>query len=174
MNMFSVPQYQGIWLSFQNDRFELRARIETALRETLHDPSGKLVVDDRGPHWHGSVHLKGLSYSHTSHVALLCFSKTHELGVDAESLHREFSQEPSRLAERFFHENEAKHLKTRNEILTRWIQKEAYAKLTREGLKDTIRVDLSQWVDDLSLPTFKKIPKIPTGYEAWVAFREHC
>jgi phosphopantetheinyl transferase (holo-ACP synthase) len=174
VNSFSVPEYQGVWLSFQNDRFELRGRIETCLRELLGDAEGKLIVDDRGPHWQGSVHLKGLSYSHTSDVALLCFSKTHELGVDVESLHREFLQEPTKLAERFFHENEAKKLKTRNEILTRWIQKEAYAKLTREGLKETIRVDLSQWIDDLSQPAFKKIPKFPAGYEAWIAFREHC
>jgi hypothetical protein len=176
MNAFACPEYQGVWLAFQNDRMALRSAIEIYLKNELNDPSGHLEVDDRGPHWRGGrVALKGLSYSHTGDVALLCFSKTHEVGVDAESVHRQFTQDPAKLAERFFHPNESKALKTRHEILTRWIQKEAYAKLTREGLKETVGVDLSPeleaWTGDFISPLFKKIAKIPTGYEAWIALR---
>jgi hypothetical protein len=173
---FITPEYEGLWWSYADDRMALRARIERFLREHLNDDEGKLVVDDRGPHWQGKVVLKGLSYSHTQDVALICFSRTHELGVDVESLHREFQQEPRKLAARFFSPTEVDGLKTHNEILTRWIQKEAYAKLTREGLKETIRVDLSRWVTewagDVDQPNFKKLPKIPVGYEAWIALRQ--
>jgi len=174
---FETPEYSGAWFSFDGDRLKFRAGIEAFLRRELDDPEGVLHVDDRGPHWRGRVRLTGISYSHTDEIAVLGYSRTHELGVDVESLYREFSQEPERLAERFFSENEALTLRGRSELLVRWIQKEAYAKLTREGLKETIRMDLSSFLApdeefDLTRPTFKKISKIPLGYEAWIALRQ--
>jgi len=174
---FETPEYSGTWFSFDGDRMKLRACIEAFLRRELDDSEGVLQVDDRGPHWKGSVRLTGISYSHTDEIAVLAYSRTHELGVDVENLYREFSQEPSKLAERFFSENEARRLRGRAELLVRWIQKEAYAKLTREGLKETIRMDLSSLLApdedfDLTRPAFKKIAKIPVSYEAWIALRQ--
>ncbi len=165
---FVTPEYVGVWLPF-SERHELRALIELRLREELGDLNGKLIVDERGPHWESElVSLMGLSYSHTDDIAILCFSNTHEIGVDIESVDRKFSVEPAQIASRFFHPEEARALKSPSEVLVRWVQKEAYAKLTRDGLKSTLKTDFSEWVQ---LPMFKKIVKMPVGYEGWVALR---
>lgn len=158
---FKTPKYEGVWFSFDEDRQALRAAIQKFLQNRFPHLSAELKVDERGPHF-GS--LKGLSYSHTGQVALLCFSETIELGVDVEAQNRVFSTDYRKLAQRFFHPNEAKALLSRESFLTHWIRKEAYAKLSRDGLSTTVSLELSQTPAILT-----KIPVVPAGYEAWLA-----
>jgi phosphopantetheinyl transferase len=170
--IFSTPHYKGAWFSFTGDRMSLRSSIQTLLRTELSDPEGNLGVGDSGPEWKGTKAID-LSYSHSGRFALLVWTSTHRIGVDLEPMNRDYSHAPLELAKRFFHPNEFNSL-SRNqgspprlsqEFLDLWLKKEAYAKLTRHGLKDSIRIETS------TIPSvrFEIVPVIPIGYDARVA-----
>jgi phosphopantetheinyl transferase len=150
----------------------LRAKIQDFLRFKLDDPSGQLKVGDQGPEWHGGKEVQ-VSYSHSGSYALLVWTSTHRKGVDLEPLNREYSHPPLELATRFFHEAEVQKLKTSIQspfdlasmFLDLWMKKEAYAKLTRQGLKRSIHIE----VDSILDVSFQVVPVIPSGYDARVA-----
>ncbi len=129
---------------------ETRRNLESHVQSVMSDPLGKLEVRGDGPHWLGKSPLH-LSYSHSESRVLLVYSETTELGVDIEPKARKTQQDPMKIAERFFHENEIKALKSfaeNSELQTRhflelWTQKEAYGKLTRLGLKDSIHLEIA-------------------------------
>ncbi len=160
---FTTPHYSGAWFPFAGDRHELRNTIETHLREKFKDPEGHLEVNDRGPFWKGSVVLE-LSYSHTEGAAVLVYSQSHRLGVDLERSDRFIEKSPLAIAERYFHPDERPFL-SHEKFLTLWLKKEAYAKLTREGLKKTIHLN----IETVTEAEFSELPVIPTGYQAVIA-----
>jgi hypothetical protein len=170
--VFHTPTYAGVWFPYSGDRMVLRGKIQDFLRSKLDDPSGQLQVGEQGPEWHGGKEIQ-LSYSHSGSYALLVWTSTHRIGVDLETLKREYSHPPLELAKRFFHENEVQKLKTRihspselaSMFLDLWMKKEAFAKLTRHGLKRSIHVE----VDSILDVSFEVVPVIPSGYDARVA-----
>jgi phosphopantetheinyl transferase len=93
--------------------------------------------------------------------------------VDAEPLDREMEPSALKIADRYFHANELKELSSYPEdsgilklrFLELWVRKEAFGKLTRKGLKDSIHVD----VDALNEASFIQAPKTPAGYLAVIA-----
>jgi hypothetical protein len=153
---------------------EFRAAIERFLQRELKDPGGTLLVDELGPKWIGASTIE-LSYSHSGAFAILVWSNTHKIGVDLETLTREYSHPLLELASRFFHENEVRILeKFRGNpstlsfrFLDLWLKKEAYAKLTRNGLKEAIHLE----VDSISDVVFEVVPVTPAGCDARVALR---
>ena len=167
---FQTSSYQGAWFSFSGDRHAFRDTLQTYLRQTLSDPEGTLLVDSNGPHWLGK-HKIDLSYSHTGSFAVAVFSETMRVGVDVEKSDRIFKEDPVAIARRFFHVNEIETLsKTEKEelnssFLALWVKKEAYAKLTRAGLKDSIRLELEK--QDFS---GEPLPVTPAGHIAFVAY----
>ena len=173
MKVFSTWHYQGAWFEFSGDRTALRSAIEAHLRQALQDPTGRLEVGESGPFWISAekVHL---SYSHTSGWAVLVFSKLHEIGVDLESASRKMSESPLRIAERYFHEAEQATLlveksnpdRLHEAFLDLWLKKEAYGKLTRKGLRDSIHLK----IDSIPGVRFETIPVIPEGYRAQIAY----
>ncbi len=171
---FSTPLYQGAWFSFSGDRFDLRKRLQEYLRNELQDSEGLLLVQDQGPEWHGSRKIN-MSYSHSGDFALLVWMTTRQIGVDLEKKDREYSHPLLQLAKRFFHEAETKALEKKAgtpddlsaSFLDLWLKKEAYAKLTRNGLKDSIHTE----INTLSDVFFETVPLIPVGYDARVAIR---
>jgi hypothetical protein len=52
-------------------------------------------------------------------------------------------------------------------FLDLWMKKEAYAKLTRQGLKRSIHIE----VDSILDVSFQIVPVNPSGYDARVAIR---
>lgn len=76
--------------------------------------------------------------SHTDGLALLAFTRGHQLGVDVEKVNSNTDVE--RLAERFFSERECRALgqlsgnRLREAFFRIWTRKEAYIKATGEGL----------------------------------------
>ena len=171
---FSTPLYQGAWFSFSGDRFDLRGRIQEHLRIEFKDPEGFLRVENQGPEWHGSKKMN-ISYSHSGEFALLVWLTTHQIGVDLEKKGREYSHPPIQLAMRFFHPNETQRLQKKSGVpadleasfLDLWLKKEAYGKLTRHGLKDSIHTEINTLTNVL----FERVPLIPVGYDARVAIR---
>jgi len=169
MKSFSTPEYCGHWIEFDGDRMKLRRTIETLLASELDDPIGKLVVLGNGPHWEGERKIH-LSYAHTVGFAILVHSDTIPLGVDVESLKRVFHESPLRIAERYFHPAEAALLKNHggdpadlnHNFLDLWLKKEAYGKLTRMGLRDSIHLEVDRIPDAL----FETVPVTPVGYRA--------
>ena len=169
---FETPHFKGVWFPFSGDRLALRTEIQTHLQGAIQDPSGTLQVTDQGPRWIGQGPLH-LSYSHTEGAAILIFSQDQELGVDVESQARTFRDSPLKIAERYFHETEVKLLRSldsnpvemRAQFLELWLKKEAYGKLTRKGLQDSIHQEVS------TLPgiSFEVIPVTPTGFRAYSA-----
>ena len=143
---FQTPFYRGAWFSFQ-ERMRFRQTLQAYLRKKLEDDSGALEVDNRGPHWRGKKEVN-LSYSHTENIAIAIYSETHLIGVDVELKSRSLKEAPLQIAKRFFHPNEVKTLSELSEprlhaaFLNLWVKKEAYAKLTRAGLKDSIRLEV--------------------------------
>jgi len=169
---FSAPEYEGVWLSFDGDRLAFRQKIETHLRIHLNDPKGQLDVTETGPYWKGSSRIE-LSYSHSHRWGILVFSRSHRLGVDLEWSRRIFATSPLKIAQRFFHEREQlRLLKTGSEgqmdplaFLDLWMKKEAYGKLTRKGLKDSIHLDTFSLTD----VEFRALPMMPIDYDARIA-----
>jgi phosphopantetheinyl transferase len=161
---FKTPEYSGIWLYFDGDRLAFRLVVEAYLRAELNDAKGCLVVDENGPHWKSAVPVV-LSYSHSAELGLLVFSRTHFLGVDIESESREFKGDPLKLAVRFFPAEEIKTLnklsqsEQKSAFLKLWVQKEAYAKISRLGLAKT----LEQGVVLSSGYLLKNLPVAPMG-----------
>jgi len=172
MTHFFGDDFQGVWFEPSLTRAETRQWIESYLQKQLKDPSGKLEVEADGPHWIGSKSIY-LSYSHTRGAAILVYSETTALGVDAEPLDREMEPSALKIADRYFHANELKELSSYPEdsgilklrFLELWVRKEAFGKLTRKGLKDSIHVD----VDALNEASFIQAPKTPAGYLAVIA-----
>jgi phosphopantetheinyl transferase len=172
MKEFLTREYAGVWLPYSEDRAVFRTSVETYLQKKLDDESGKLSVLADGPHWTGAETLE-LSYAHTPGAAILVYSKTHRLGVDVESKARSSNGDSLKLATRFFHADEVEKLRDLDEdelqkrFIKLWVQKEAYAKLTRLGLSGTI---------GLALPTDNEtkshaIPVTPSGFIAWVMLK---
>ncbi len=147
----------------------LRKRIQAFLGER--NLTGELEVREDGPHWNGPPPLH-LSYSHTEGAALLVWSRHHPLGVDLESLSRNFHESPLKIAERFFNEREITRLKELSHspgalkaaFLSLWLKKEALGKLTRKGLRDSIHLEV-----DAQKVVFEEVPLVPEGYRAIVA-----
>jgi hypothetical protein len=153
---------------------KFRALVQAYLRKKLTDPGGTLEVNDDGPHWRGDAKIK-LSYAHTEDKAILVYSFSHTLGVDAEKKTRKFMQDPLLLATRFFNENEVAELKKlsaedfRPHFVELWVKKEAYAKWSRLGLAKTLAHDLSAVTECKILP----LPLVPEGYLAAIALHEN-
>lgn len=171
LKCFSTPHYHGAWFPFDGDRMKFRAMVETHLRTELADADGKLMVNEKGPHWQGSSALQ-ISYAHSADLALLVYSQTHRLGVDFESGARVLSQDPAVLAERFFHPEIAQKiaiLKTpelkRLEFLRQWVKLESYVKLTRSGLKNA----LSTSEIEMKGSHFSEVPVAPKGVFSSIA-----
>jgi phosphopantetheinyl transferase len=114
-----------------------------------------------------------LSYSHTEGAGILIYSRSFELGVDLESTTREVRDSPLKIAERYFHETEVNLLRSlerkpdelRKHFLELWLKKEAYGKLTRKGLKDSIHAEVSR----LTGVIFEETPVTPMGFRAYSA-----
>lgn len=152
---------------------ETRKTLETHIQKVTKDPLGQLEVREDGPHWIGKSPLY-LSYSHSESQVLLIYSETTELGVDIESRARKTQQNPMKIAERFFHETEIRALSSlpeNSELQTRhflelWTQKEAYGKLTRLGLKESIHLEIASLSDiifeSLESPDLKFIATVAT------------
>jgi len=139
------------------------------LQESLSDPAGKLVVDERGPNWNGKEKLTGLSYSNTEGWGVLVFSKTHELGVDLEKETRVLKKNYLELAKRFFHSTEVEWLEREAVFdgpvcfLDLWMKKEAYSKMKRQHLVDFIGASIAQKA------VFEPLMKTRVGYKAIIA-----
>ncbi|MBU6153640.1 MAG: 4'-phosphopantetheinyl transferase superfamily protein [Bdellovibrionales bacterium] len=171
---FITPLYHGAWFRFEGDRFSLRNEIAMFLRNELKDQTGALSVGEFGPEWIGNARIK-VSYSHSGDFAVMVWTSTHQIGVDLEPVGREYSHPPLELAKRFFHENEVRSLedlvadpdRLSSTFRDFWLKKEAYGKLTREGLKGSVHLD------SLSIPNvrFETLPVIPEGYDARIAIR---
>jgi phosphopantetheinyl transferase len=170
--VFNSRSYSGAWFPYSGDRMALRGRIQDFLQMKLNDPSGQLKVGEKGPEWHGTKGIQ-LSYSHSGSYAILVWTSTHRIGVDLETSNREYSHPPLELATRFFHATEVQKLSNLKQspsmlasaFLDLWLKKEAYAKLTRLGLKDSIHSEL----DSIQNVLFETLPVIPAGYDARVA-----
>ena len=95
-----------------------------------------------------------------------------KIGVDVEKSDRVFHENPIAIAERFFHEDEILKLKKisrdalQKQFLELWIQKEAYGKLTRQGLKKSIHANMNK----ITGCTIQNTPVIPEGYLSAIAF----
>ena len=172
MQSFKASRYFVVWFSNDGDRLKTRRTLESHIQTALNDPRGKLEVREDGPHWLGKSPFH-FSYSHSENQALLVYSETTELGVDIEPKARKTQQDPMKIAERFFHENEIKTLKSfaeNSELQTRhflelWTQKEAYGKLTRLGLKDSIHLEVAS----LSHVTFESLESPDSDFIATIA-----
>ena len=172
LKQFSTPAYRGFWLSYSGDRMLFRNEVEAILRQELEDPLGFLEVNASGPHWRGKS--LQLSYAHTEKAGILVYSENHALGVDVEALDRRFHGEISALAKRFFHEEEAKELERlergieqKRQFLEVWVKKEAYAKLSRRGLKGSLHEALKTQTH----VCFEPLPVTPQELLAWVAYK---
>ena len=98
--------------------------------------------------------------SHSHKLAILGITKTAQLGVDIEYIHREV--EYMELAERFFSKQEAMKLKSLEQddlskaFFNCWTRKEAFIKATGDGLSfplDLFEVSLLPWEEPALLAT---------------------
>ena len=171
---FKTLTYEGAWIPFDGDRMHFRLLVEQCLQEALVDSAGKLLVDERGPHWMGEEKLAGLSYSNSAEWGVLVFSRTHELGVDLERQDRTLKKNYLALAKRFFHLSEYEALKLgsvfdgQSRFLKLWMEKEAYSKLRRENLAQHINQVVSDQAE------FEPVMKTRIGYWAVVAIGASC
>ncbi len=135
----------------------------------MKDPEGELVVDDRGPHWRGSVSLKGLSYSNTDGWGVLVYSRTHAVGVDLELEGRSLHRNHLDVAKRFFHPDEFREIAEASPFdsltlfMDLWMKKEAASKLMRVGLAKMIADRLPDQYD------YRTLAKVREGYRAVIA-----
>lgn len=166
---FKTPVYEGTWIPFDGDRKGFRIEVEKFLKQSLADDTGKLLVDDHGPHWIGKETIAGLSYSNTLNWGVVVFSRTHVIGVDLERADRLLKKNYLELAKRFFHYSEYESLKKESifdgagKFLELWMKKEAYSKMKRDQLVKFINVAISNEV------RFESLMKIRDGYRAIIA-----
>jgi len=143
--------------------------VEAFLKSALNDSAGVLVVDEHGPHWNGTVALRGLSYSNTEGWGVVVFSRTHELGIDLEKTNRAFKKNHLDVAKRFFHADEYGVLASVSPFdsalafLDLWMKKEAASKLMRVGLAKMIGDHLP------SIYEYRHLEKVREGYQVIVA-----
>ena len=92
---------------------------------------------------------------------MVCALSAHEVGVDIQQ-HRE--DDVLRLAKRFFSEGECKALdacpeEARGAFFFRlWTKKEAYGKLTGEGVAEVLGLDLEEEVSEIAFEEYTDIP----------------
>lgn len=161
--------YEGAWIPFDGDRRRFRLEVQNHLRRVLKDPEGELVVDEKGPHWKGSVDLRGLSYSNTEGWGVVVHSHSHALGVDLERLDRSMQRDHVGVAKRFFHPDEYQQIISASPFdsltlfMELWMKKEAASKLMRVGLAKMIANRLPAEFE------YRPLEKVREGYRAVVA-----
>jgi hypothetical protein len=172
MRFFRTTRYSAAWFPCGPDRNATRLLIQTALREALGDPDGRLEVDREGPHWRGNSDI-GLSYAHDEDSVFAVWTPDgRPVGVDLEPADRVPKRPVEELAARFFHEAESRtisRLSGRHRVsafLELWLKKEAVAKLTRKGLVHSLPLQL----DALSGIEFEEPALLPRGKRAVLAF----
>lgn len=107
--------------------------------------------DERGkPYINGVCGYKHVSVSHSEKLFVCAFSKNRAIGIDAEGLKRNVPYDTvTRLMSRFFTTAEREHLIAfsasavfyTEEFLRMWTKKEAYVKMTGDGLPGLSRAD---------------------------------
>jgi phosphopantetheinyl transferase len=80
------------------------------------------------------------SLSHSGDIVLLAIGKT-EIGIDIEKIR---NLDYSSLSDRYFAEGEKAEIKTLEDYFRVWTRKEAYLKLTSEGIKGLAQCDTSK------------------------------
>ncbi len=121
-------------LQGQNSHASGRQLLETLYRQTTGQPMPSMATTARGkPYfvdspWHFSI-------SHTkNHV--FCALSQHPIGMDAEETDRQVSPH---LARRWLSPSEQQRVAGNGDVLRLWVLKEAYAKLTGQGLGNYLK-----------------------------------
>jgi phosphopantetheinyl transferase len=100
-------------------------------REIIYSVTGKSVLKENNGKPYLEDRSQFISISHSKDAVLVGFNET-PIGVDIEVL-REFDK---RLIDRFFSDAEKNFIKDDTDFFRIWTVKEAYLKLTGEGLKN--------------------------------------
>jgi len=117
----------------------------------------KIEKDERGkPYIVSDGEYRFVSFSHTDEFFLCALSSQGEIGADIELKSRRISYETAmRISMRYFTDSEREHLIAFSasadfyleEFMRIWTKKEAYCKMTGEGLKGLSRADTERVTD---------------------------
>ncbi len=145
-----------IFISRGNES-ELSERLKKeALERLLGDTNYSLYTDARGKPYVKCSTPVGISVTHSSGVVAVGVFPFEPVGIDMEKMSDTY---PARVADRFFSSSERELIVTPRNFYEVWCRKEAYVKMTGEGLKaissfdsghtDVFFTDLSKTVSDV-------------------------